>query len=87
MNFSFLEKRYIQNYIKSERITFFFEKTKNLCTFQKFVFKEVLESMKKCAHIEKINIKNIFTLVLSNFGLRVPQTFPEKMIFSTEYKI
>ena len=26
---------------------FFFEKPKNLCTFQKFVFKDVLENMKK----------------------------------------
>ena len=43
--------------------------------------------MKKCARIEKVNIKNIFAVVLSYFGLRVPQTFPEKMIFSTEYKI
>ena len=48
---------------------------------------EILESIKKCSYIEKVNIKNIFAVVVSHFSLRVPQTFPEKMIFSTEYEI
>ena len=32
---------------KDFAIIFFFEKPKNLCAFQKLVFKEVLENMKK----------------------------------------
>ena len=32
---------------KDFAIFFFFEKPKNICTFQKFTFKEVLENIKK----------------------------------------
>ena len=59
MNFSFLQKSNILNYIKTEQIKILQYFPENLCTFQKFVFGVVLGNMKKyflpplatCAHV------------------------------------